>query len=47
MTNHGPRLNRYYEKLKPYYRIDKDKLEEPKEDNLEMKQIQLPADKTL
>jgi hypothetical protein len=24
----GPRLNRYYEKLKPYYRIDYDKVEE-------------------
>lgn len=26
----GPRLNRYYEKLKPYYRIDYNNVEEPK-----------------
>jgi len=25
----GPRLNRYYDKLKPYYRLDYDKVEEP------------------
>ena len=51
---HGPRLNRYYEKLKPYWRVDQEKLEEPTEStddnsgetapNLEPR---LPIDKTL
>lgn len=45
----GPRLNRYYEKLKPYYRIDYDKVEEPSQGQTseEVTQIPLPLDKTL
>jgi len=29
--NHGPRLNRYYERLRPYYRIDYNNVEEAKD----------------
>lgn len=47
----GPRLNRYYEKLKPYYRIDHEKLEEPPSEqstaSSEEPAQRLPADKTL
>ena len=47
----GPRLNRYYEHLKPYYRLDFDKLEEleePMGDNGEVQSVpRLPIDKTL
>ena len=35
----GPRLNRYYEKLKPYYRLDYN--------NMEEKDPKLTIDKTL
>ena len=41
----GPRLNRYYEKLRPYYRVDYDKVEEPNLDDPDAKA--LPIDKTL
>ena len=41
----GPRLNRYYEKLKPYYRIDFEKVEETNPDDPNPKA--LPIDKTL
>jgi len=40
----GPRLNRYYEKLKPYYRVDQEKLEELHQG---ANRESLPADKTL
>lgn len=47
----GPRLNRYYEKLKPYYRIDYNNLEEPKAESDKANNGQniprLPVDKTL
>ena len=39
---HGPRLNRYYSKLKPYYRLDFDQTEENP-----IKGAMLPTDKTL
>ena len=47
---HGPRLNRYYENLKPYYRIDYEKLEEATESTNESGESEiprLPLDKTL
>lgn len=44
-------MNRYYEKLKPYYRIDYDKVEEPEEMADETEEgddvPRLPLDKTL
>ena len=45
----GPRLNRYYEKLKPYYRVDYNNLEEPKNesDKANGQNARLPVDKTL
>lgn len=48
-TNNCPRLNRYYEKLKPYYRIDYTKVEDPPQGtNSEAPQTNdLPIDKTL
>ena len=39
---HGPRLNRYYSKLKPYYRLDFDQTEENP-----ITGAMLPTDKTL
>ena len=57
--NHGPRLNRYYEKLKPYYRVDQNNVEEPKQSTTEQSDtttaastnftpsVKLPLDKTL
>ena len=45
---HGPRLNRYYEKLKPYYRVDTEKVEEPSQGQTSEQISQpLPLDKTL
>ena len=39
----GPRLNRYYDKLKPYYRLDQEKFDEDTDPN----KVPLLADKTL
>jgi len=44
----GPRLNRYYEKLKPYFRIDQTKVEEPPQgSNTDTPFVGLPIDQTL
>ena len=44
----GPRLNRYYDKLKPYYRVDMTKVEEPPQGSNTDNPVQsLPIDQTL
>lgn len=52
--NHGPRLNRYYERLRPYYRIDYNNVEEAKDQSEAdinttnfTPSVKLPIDKTL
>ena len=43
----GPRLNRYYTSLKPFYRVDHSVVDEPDSPRLNEDAPKLPSDRTL